>query len=145
MRSFGKQTLGVILGSVIGLLLGAVLWAKAAPRQEGVPEVLRAHQFEVVDKQGRTRATFGISSISPEQARKMGLKGKIEGVMLALYQQSAQNQPIEGLVMLGAYSNGGAVLSLANVKNASVALGANPDGSSNITLWSHGKRRIIKP
>ena len=61
--SIPKYVLGVVLGLAAGLFLGAVLWAKAAPRQAEVPQVLRAQRFEVVDKAGKTLGVFGVDEL----------------------------------------------------------------------------------
>ncbi|NIM07408.1 MAG: hypothetical protein GTO55_11820 [Armatimonadetes bacterium] len=51
--------LGMVLGATIVLAMGSV-WAGNTPVKQQVPEVVRAHRFEVVDDAGRVRAALGV-------------------------------------------------------------------------------------
>lgn len=148
IRFLGKQTLGVILGTMMGLFLGAVLWAKAAPQKQEVPEVLRAQRFEVVDKQGRTQAAFGLVPVTPEEAKYLGSGDTEESVGLMLSLQTVQNQKDpEAVAGLAVSSSGKAGLILANYKKRGmVMLGVDKDGNMGFRfIDKHGKTRIIEP
>jgi hypothetical protein len=57
-----KQASGVAFGLVGGLCLGAVLHTNAAPKQQAVPEVIRAQSFELVNRNGKKRASLSLDS-----------------------------------------------------------------------------------
>jgi hypothetical protein len=89
MSTIWKQAAGTAMGVVIGLGMGAVMYARATPKQQAAPEVIRAQRFELVNEQGKAVGAFAVQDISqgaalkPEDFRqKLGISGKTVGLYL---------------------------------------------------------------
>lgn len=119
----------------LALLFGLVLErARPAFAQPGELQMLRGRGLEIVDEQGRVRATIGVLPPST-----VGSKLYPESVLLRLI------DPTSGpVVKIGAARNGGA-LGLTDGANRGVQVFAHDTGSFVRIVDRSGRERIIRP
>lgn len=120
-----------VLGILIGLLLGGVFFAKAAPQQEKVSDVIRAKRFEVVDDKGMKRA-----ELAYEQGRvTLGLSS-LDG-----------DKKVQTALGLSIGRDGDATLMMVNTEEKTgIELRLPAKGQPEISLeGKDGKRKVLLP
>ena len=132
------QRLLVVLTVVNLFLLLAVLGPVRAAVDEGVAPVLRGRALQIVDAQGRVRASLGVL---PAEAQPNG-EISAETVLLRLITERGRPS-----VKIGA-SERSAGLSLAgptNTRNTYIVIEANGTTSAMRMRNEDGREQIIKP
>jgi hypothetical protein len=138
-----KLASGMTFGLVCGIGLCVVLWARPAPAQQGVPAVLRAQRFELVNAAGRVQASLSLHS-DPELGKRLGLKGEFTFFTIERVTKAGDAAP--AYMMLGAGEEGSLSLMMLNAKEQSYAgLGVPAKGAPKLILGSRGKEREFTP
>jgi hypothetical protein len=118
------------------ILLGALALDRVAPAfaKQSMPPVLRGRALEIVDSQGRARATIGVLPATT-------LDGKLypETVLLRLI--DPKTGPV---VKIGASSNGSAI-GLTDGANRGVQVFAQDTGSLIRIVDRAGRERVMRP
>lgn len=131
-----NQRILVVLTFINLLLLGGLALDRVRPayaKQAALP-VLRGSALEIVDAQGRTRATIGVLPPSIVNSKRYP-----ETVLLRLI------DPTSGpVVKIGAASDGGA-LGLTDGANRGVQVFAHDTGSFVRIVDRAGRERVIRP
>lgn len=76
-----RRLAGLFAGTILGVFLGAALWAHAAPTRQAPPEILRAQQFQIVDREGNPRITI---AVEPNGVASVRMQGKTGPAALSL-------------------------------------------------------------
>jgi hypothetical protein len=124
------QRLTVALTAInLVVLLVVVFLISSSSKSDGIPTVVKARAFELVDEQGRVRAEIKVLPAEPDFKMPDGSKGYPETVILRLIDsRGGPNVKISatedgsGLVLGG---DSGYVQILSRSKNPSVKLHAN--------------------
>ena len=119
------------LALLIGLVLDRVTPAWA---QQGSAQMLRGRGLEIVDDQGRLRATIGVLPSTTVDSKRYP-----ESVLLRLI--DPKSGPV---VKLGAASNGGA-LGLTDGADRGVQVFAHDTGSFVRIVDRSGREKVIRP
>lgn len=118
------------------VLLGALALDRVAPAfaKQGVPPVLRGRGLEIVDSQGRLRATIGVLPPSTQD-------GKLYPETILLRLIDPKTGPI---VKIGASSRGSAI-GLTDGADRGVQVFAHDTGSFVRIVDRAGRERVIRP
>jgi len=104
------------------------------------PAVLRGSGLEIVDEQGRVRASIKLHAADPKYKMPDGKIGLPETVMLRLIDGKGRPE-----VKIGASEEGGGLGLVGESDTTHIILEAQRDGSSLKLNNKDGKQQVIKP
>ena len=107
---------------------------------DGVAPVLRGRQLEIVDEQGRVRASIKIHPGDPNFKMPNGKTGYPETVMFRLIDPKGRPE-----VKLGASAQGGGIGFVGETDSTQVLLEAEGSDSTLKLTNKDGKQQLIKP
>src|SRR5262245_10727616 len=127
--------------TVVNILILMSIWLHAGPAAPATPEaapVLRARALEIVDTQGRVRASIKIESA--DQAPRPDGKTYPEVVILRLVDPNGRPQ-----VKLGASERGTGLLLLGEADTTTAVIKAEGADSSIKLTTKSGQQKVIVP
>lgn len=120
------------------ILLVVVFLISSSSKSDGVPTVVKASAFELVDAQGRVRAEIKVLPVEPDFKMPDGSKGYPESVILRLIDSKGgpnvkltATEDGSGLVLGG---DAGYVQILSRSKNPSVKIHTNEGKEQNFSV-----------
>jgi hypothetical protein len=135
-----RQGIGIVCGIFIGFGLGLVLETRAAPRRDGVPDVVQARQFQVVDRDGTVRMKFGLEADGVSRL-SLSSPNKKEVIVAQVTSRgdasfSLRDREEQERASLSVSEEKGTVLALtgAGASLPIAALAVLPDGSEALSL-----------
>ena len=171
----GRSFMGILLGAIGGLAIGAVISTKAAPKRQAAPALVQAQRLQVVDKDGVVRIDMAVEDDNATRIKLRDRYGK-EGATLevsaggdtglklrdqdsklraqvavtkdksAVLTLADQNQ--NPCVVLATQPDGSQALTLLHAntpKKSGVVILLTADGKSQINVWENGKAHPIRP
>ena len=107
---------------------------------EGVPQVLRGRSLEIVDDQGKVRASIKLHPADPTAKMPDGKTGYPETVMFRLIDSKGRPE-----VKLGASEQGGGLGLIGASDTTSILLKADGADTSLKLTNKDGRQQLIKP
>lgn len=167
-----RQSAYVVAGLAVAFWIAAIVLTRADAPVQGSPGVLRAQRIEIVDKQGRVRATLGVTDEDIPKLRMMDKNGETRAAMslsedgrptLTFSDKEAQkrielnvteehraslslygpdNKDAAGAVYLSVSGDGGAYLDMHGPKKSSVDIIADNEKCFVMVIGKEGPKTL---
>lgn len=128
-----------LIFGLAGLLLGTGLQRRVRPARQQIPDILQAHRFQVVDRDGTPRIELGVN---PDGGAAIHLMGKNNRQVISLQVDARSNAALRlkdreerERATLSVTEEKGTVLALTGPEGQPIAaLAVLPDGSEALSL-----------